>query len=291
MAINVSVIIPFYQRQAVFSQTIESVLKQTEKPREIIIVNDASGGNSSEFLSQFSEVATIIELAENVGVSEARNIGANMAKSKYLAFLDSDDIWEPEKLAIQYAYLEDNSDVDLVHTGCRMFGELRQDTVYNNKPLNLTCKDICFKAHVMFQSVMMKTSSFRRVGGFDPSIRHTEDWEFSLRLAIGGCTQHFIAIPLVGIRRDLNDHLSGSWVGYLKGHLKVMFKHKSVMRNHLGLYRYQEKLLTYIQVAGYRQKRLLGKALIATALTLKALNKLTLLIDRESEDTLYQQIR
>ncbi|TLU64277.1 glycosyltransferase family 2 protein [Thalassotalea litorea] len=289
MAINVSVIIPFYQRQAVFCQTIESVLKQTEKPSEIIIVNDASGGDSSEFLSQFSKVATIIELPKNVGVSMARNIGANMAKSKYLAFIDSDDIWEPEKLAIQYAYLEDNSSVDLVHTGCKMFGEFGQGAVYNNKPLNLTCKDICFKAHVMFQSVMMKTSSFRRVGGFDPSMRNTEDWEFSLRLAIGGCTQHFIATPLVGIRRDLNDHLSGNWIGYLKGHLKVMSKHKSLMQRHLGLYHYYEKLLTYIQVAGYRQKRVLGKVLIATALTLKAFNKLSLLIERENEDSLYQK--
>lgn len=277
MTINVSVIIPFYKRQSVFDQTMKSVLGQSQQPREIIIVNDGSGDDSSQYLSQYKDLATIIDLPDNHGVSEARNIGANLARGKYIAFIDSDDIWEPQKLELQYNYMENNPDVDLLHTGCCIFGDSRPDAEYNDKPSQLTVDDLVHSAQVMFQSVMMKTHVFRQTGGFDPRFRQTEDWELSVRLAKEGYSQHFLNKTLVKIRRGEQDHLSQNWRGYLSGHWGVMMKFKSLFRRHLGFHGYYQRLFNYLDAAGYKQNRWLGKGVIVLARSLKTINRLSLI--------------
>lgn len=107
----VSVITPAYNCELFIEYTIESVINQTYKNWEMIIVNDCSTDNTFDILKKYSEKDNrikIINLNKNVGVSEARNIAIRNAVGKYIAFLDSDDLWTSEKLEKQVMFMEDN---------------------------------------------------------------------------------------------------------------------------------------------------------------------------------------
>ena len=96
----ISVIIPTYQRADLVAGAIESVLAQTYQDYEIIVVNDGSTDNTKEVLATFGNSITAIH-QENRGLSAARNAGITISSGKYIAFLDDDDLWLPEKLAKQ----------------------------------------------------------------------------------------------------------------------------------------------------------------------------------------------
>ncbi len=101
----VSVVIPFYSGLNWLEEAIESVLKQTYKNIEIIVINDGSKENVSEIVDKYGSYIRLIN-QENRGPASARNKGIKMASGKYIAFLDSDDLWMPEKLAKQIAFME-----------------------------------------------------------------------------------------------------------------------------------------------------------------------------------------
>ena len=117
---EVSVIIPFYAGVDWLSEAVDSVLLQTFKDYEIIVVNDGSPENMTEFLTQYSNKIKYIK-KENGGPSTARNTGIEIATGKYIAFLDSDDRWLPQKLEIQLKYMREN-DAIWSYCGYRTFG-------------------------------------------------------------------------------------------------------------------------------------------------------------------------
>ncbi len=108
----VTIITPCYNSADFIGPTINSVLDQTYTNWELIIIDDKSKDNSchviEEYTKQHSKIR-LIKLEQNGGVSNARNVGLEEAKGKYIAFLDSDDIWLKEKLAKQVAYMEEQS--------------------------------------------------------------------------------------------------------------------------------------------------------------------------------------
>lgn len=117
---EVSVIIPFYTGVDWLSEAVDSVLLQTFKDYEIIVVNDGSPENMTEFLKQYSNKIKYIK-KENGGPSTARNVGIDAAIGKYIAFLDSDDRWMPRKLETQLEYMKKNN-VIWSYCGYRTFG-------------------------------------------------------------------------------------------------------------------------------------------------------------------------
>ena len=113
---KVSVIIPTYNRQAYISRAINSVIAQTITVDEIIIVDNQSNDNTIEYLKKkFKKIKILV--ANNRGVSFARNLGIRESKNKWIAFLDSDDEWLPSKLEKQFLYLKQQKfQLSLVHT-------------------------------------------------------------------------------------------------------------------------------------------------------------------------------
>ncbi len=108
----VSIIIPVYNSEELISETINSVLQQKYKNWEMIMVDDFSDDNSIEIIKEYQqkdERIKLIRLDNNQGVANARNIGLKYAKGKYIAFLDSDDIWISEKLEKQVIFMLDNN--------------------------------------------------------------------------------------------------------------------------------------------------------------------------------------
>lgn len=106
----VSIITPAHNSEKYIKQTIESVLNQTYQNWELIIIDDYSSDNTVEIAKQYQDYRIkIISLKINVGAAEARNIGLRMAKGKYIAFLDSDDLWKKDKLEKQLKFMIENN--------------------------------------------------------------------------------------------------------------------------------------------------------------------------------------
>lgn len=122
---KVSVILPVYNCEKFLKYTIRSVLNQTYDNWELIVVNDASTDNSLKEIFNFADQdkrIKVIDMTFNQGVGRCRNIGMSHATGKYIAFIDSDDLWSKQKLAKQVAFMEEK-DVGLSHTGYAFINE------------------------------------------------------------------------------------------------------------------------------------------------------------------------
>lgn len=115
--------IPCYRCARTISRAIDSIVQQTQKPAEVILVDDASGDETLSVLhaieKQYSGWIKVITLTENSGAASARNAGWASATQPYIAFLDSDDAWHPQKIEIQYAYMSAHPEVALCGHGYR----------------------------------------------------------------------------------------------------------------------------------------------------------------------------
>ena len=132
---KVSVIIPAYNSSGFIEDALESVFKQTYRNYEVIVVDDGSTDKSAEIIGSFSDKRIIYIYQENHGVSVARNKGILESKGEYIAFLDSDDLWLPEKLEKQVAILNNNkntglvyTDFDVIHEGESSYWQLSEDS-------------------------------------------------------------------------------------------------------------------------------------------------------------------
>lgn len=181
----VSVVIPTYQRAHLVGQAIESVLAQSYRDYEIIVVNDGSTDDTATRLSEFADRIRVIHQA-NRGVSAARNAGIQVAKGDLLAFLDDDDLWLPGKLASQVALFARNSAVGLVYGDMKLFDEAgeRQGSYVDRCP-----PPLMQNAAVLFcynfipnSTVMVRRACLDQVGLFDESLPPCEDYDLWLRI-------------------------------------------------------------------------------------------------------------
>ena len=184
---NISVIIPCYNAENTILNTLNSVFKQTNLPSEIIIVNDGSKDASLAIINKFiSENHTIpIQLIdkENGGVSSARNMGMKKAKGDWIALLDSDDEWLPNKLERQIEIIESNSLIDFI--GCNRNGE-RFDTFFGKKFELITKiepKTFLLKNFFPVPTVVFRKSILNSIGYFDETQRYAEEGNFFIRIA------------------------------------------------------------------------------------------------------------
>ena len=117
---TVSIIIPFYNNVDWLNEAVDSVMKQTYKDYEIIVVNDGSKEDITLFLEKNPEIIYFYQ--KNNGAGSARNKGIDVARGKYIAFLDSDDVWLPQKLEKQVDYMENNPQIMWSHCSYQTFG-------------------------------------------------------------------------------------------------------------------------------------------------------------------------
>lgn len=145
---DVSVIIPVYNSKDTVERAVESVIKQTVLPQEIILIDDCSTDKLTikclkNLKDKYKNIIDfkLILCTENKGPGTARNIGWNIAKSKYIAFLDSDDVWHPQKIEIQYDFMQKNTDIQFCTHQIIVTKENLQkkfNDIDNKKNLNFT---------------------------------------------------------------------------------------------------------------------------------------------------------
>jgi len=173
---------------------------------EIIVVNNGSTDNTREVLDQFKDKITVIDLDLNTGAgSVPSNIAAKGANGKYLAFLDDDDIWLPNKLEKQVAYLESNPNIALVYSDMFLFDE---NGVFPNtwvKEYSLLPREQLWSLFVRncipsSSVILIRRECWDEVGGFDETIGPCFDYDLYLRL-IEKWNIHFLNEPLVYYRK------------------------------------------------------------------------------------------
>jgi glycosyltransferase involved in cell wall biosynthesis len=206
----VSVVIPTYNRWPMIGEAVQSVLAQTFDRFELIVVDDGSTDSTVPSLRQ-SDSRLKVVTQPRAGVSAARNAGGAMAHGKYIAFLDSDDLWSPAKLAVQTTFMERNSGVRICQTeetwirnGIRVNPKLK-----HRKPAGDIFRRSLELCLVSPSAVMMTKELFYSAGRFDESFPVCEDYDLWLRIAV--CHPvHFIDRPLVTKRGGHADQLSRS---------------------------------------------------------------------------------
>jgi glycosyltransferase involved in cell wall biosynthesis len=225
---SISVIIPFHNRTEYFEECLNSVLRQTLPPLEIIVVDDGSNQRAHEFLKKFTKHIHIIRHSIAQGPGAARNAGIAAARGDLIAFLDDDDAWERSKLEIQAAYFRDHPDCDAVHTGVTVVYADGRERIFDEKPRTLRIEDVLFESYVIPSSFAIRTSRLRGVGGFDPAFKVAEDTDFLIRLVEHGCRIHFIAQPLIRFRRMGHDRLTGRTLTALRHSVMLVRKHRNL---------------------------------------------------------------
>ncbi|MCK4810115.1 MAG: glycosyltransferase family 2 protein [Candidatus Omnitrophica bacterium] len=218
-----NVIIPAFNSELYIGQAIESVLAQTYRDIEIIIVDDGSTDSTKEVVEKYmgpqSQHATKSPMnicyiyQENRGPAAARNKGIEYAQGEYVAFLDADDRWVDKKIETQIKLFKNNSTLELIHTDYSSF-DLQanvNNSGYTNKFKKCFAGDIFFSLFrenfIRTSSVLLKRESFKKGGVFNESLSMSEDYDLWLRLTKGRKITGYIDLPLVQVRRH-NSHIT-----------------------------------------------------------------------------------
>jgi glycosyltransferase involved in cell wall biosynthesis len=214
---KVSVVIPTYNRSDKVRKGVESVLAQSLKDLEVIVVDDGSSDNTEQALRQAFGDSIRYYFQPNQGVSVARNKGIEEARGEWIAFLDSDDLWEREKIEWQFNALQQfgslcgacYTDVRFLnHSETRTMFQLAQNSYrhestmgVNTDVLRLLVKPGGAGMVVCLSSLLVRRDVIQQTGGFNPDLLYSQDSEFMFRLAIltGFC---YVNCPLVQFDRS-----------------------------------------------------------------------------------------
>ncbi len=238
-----SVVIPTYNRENKIEAAIESVLKQDGagdyfKLNEIIVIDDCSTDNTEKVIETFREKEAELlhkagtqliyhRLDINSGPGKARNVGAGMAKSKFIAFQDSDDLWFPQKLKEMSLFMVENPGADLYSHFYE--AELAGDRkiLVDAPAMDDYFEELAKRNLVGAPTVVVKRDAFLSIDGFDEDMRALEDWDFALRFSY---EHRIIFVPKVLMEVDLvGEGVSSSAGNYYDARCRLIAKNKTIL--------------------------------------------------------------
>lgn len=245
----ISVIIPVFNDEETISETITSVLDQSFKNLEIIVINAGSTDSTLEKISQFSDQRLAVYSYPRANVAVNRNRGFSHAQGDYISFIDADDLWTEDKLATQIQALNEHPNCSVVYSWT--------DCIDEQSRIIRHCSYVKWQGDVYSQlllddfigsgsNVMMTRTAFETVGGFDETLTNAQDTDMWVRLAQ---IYQFAVVPRSQIRyRIRSNSMSSNILGLEKSNLTVIergFSHvkarsyQHLKRDSLGnLYKY-----------------------------------------------------
>lgn len=184
---TISVVIPVYNRKDIVGRALDSVRRQTLAPDEIIVVDDGSTDGTGEFVAANYPEAKIFR-QENQGCPAAKNTGIHKSISEYIAFLDSDDVWLPDKLSIQMQILKKHPDLGLLGTRMLKMQELPtswEEEIPDSLPVIKRFHFTRFwhSTTIHASSVIIPRRVLSEVGLYNPGLVPADDWDLWARIA------------------------------------------------------------------------------------------------------------
>lgn len=221
--INISVVIPMYNSEKTIVRALESVRQQTsiEYIKEVIIINDGSIDLSLDIVKKYRydhpEIKIRLFSQKNKGVSAARNFCLKESKGNWIALLDADDEWLPEKIEKQIKVLLKNPEIDFIG------GKI------NNKPLKILwkkidtlhkadIKELCIKAFPQTSTVLFRRKIYEDIGGYDENMKYAEDMNYFMKICLA---YNYYCLPEQLVIYDGGK--KGFGQGGLSGNLKEMY--------------------------------------------------------------------
>ena len=201
MAPRVSVLIPTYNCAKYLPEAIESVLAQSFKDFEIIVVDDGSTDDTAQVVARYPQVRYLQKV--HSGISETRNAAVSAACGEVVAFLDADDLFAPDKLQKQIAYLDENPDCQLVFTKAENF---YQDAAASREEAQQALFDASLERCII--TCAIRRSVFKEHGGFRTDYPHGEDTQFMYRLSISGISINHCLPEVLYKRRVHSSNIS-----------------------------------------------------------------------------------
>ncbi|MFQ5709464.1 MAG: glycosyltransferase [bacterium] len=209
--VETSVIIPTYNRLAFLQEAVQSVLEQSYRDFELILVDDGSTDGTKDLMRQFGEAVKYVG-KKHGGPASARNRGIREARGAFVTFLDSDDLWLRDKLQVQIEYMKSRPEAMVCYTdeiwirkGVRV-NPRKKHAKYSGWIFE-RCVPLCI---VSPSSVLMRKEFFREVGCFDEALAVCEDYDLWLRASLR-FPFHFIPQKLIIKRGGHGDQLSSHW--------------------------------------------------------------------------------
>lgn len=252
----VSVIIPSYNSGEYLNEAIESVVNQTYRNLEIIVVNDGSSDDTEEIAKEWQRKDKRIRYlkhSRNKGLSTARNTGIKNSKGEYIAFLDADDIWLPQKLSLQIKKVQ-GPGADLVFSNWYIWEPERNtkiiafqvDPTQDKKSLLHSLVKRNFGSP---STVFLRKSSLEKVGLFDESLNSSEDYDLWLRFCLKDMKIDFIKEPLIYYRRHSKQMTESTYI-MRTSRLRVF--QKIIRKNPLFLFKYPILAKKIFLLQGYK---------------------------------------
>ena len=197
----VSAIIPVYNGESYLAEAIASIYAQTYRPLELIVVDDGSTDGSAAIAQSFPLARYIYQ--SNQGHASAKNTGIAKARGEFIAFLDADDVWTPNKLSVQITFLLENPNVAFTLAQQRLF------FMPGVEPPSWIKSEFYAQDYPGFLpgTLVARRNVLERIGGFDPSYRHDNDLDWFLRAKDAGWASVILPETLL-LRRIHQNNLS-----------------------------------------------------------------------------------
>jgi glycosyltransferase involved in cell wall biosynthesis len=224
----VSVVIPTYNRADLLRETLDSVLCQTVTDIEIIVADDGSTDDTAAVVAAYGSRVRYVRQVHSGQDGAARNLGVRVSQGKYVAFVDSDDLWRPEKLHRQLELIEGHSHIGMVYSDARFFESATGRTAYYMSQVRpfrhgRIAEQLIMGNFIATSSTMIRRDTLKSVGEFseEPGIR-PNDWEMWLRVAavssIACCPVPLVDYRLHQSRLTHNEDP----VHFVRSHLEVV---------------------------------------------------------------------
>lgn len=227
---NVSVIIPTYNRERTIKRSLESVITQTMYPYEIIVVDDGSTDGTVEIVEQIDGVKLLKQ--NHRGAQAARNLGVLNARGDYIAFLDSDDEWVPQMLEQAVEALSKHEGRCVTYSDCYIDNGRNKRIWRLPECGNNSYNNLLLHAGPMFQSMVIKRELFIRVGLLDENVVAFQEWDAAIQFAKEVEFIH-IKTPLFKYYVCNDDSISKNLDKAVEGYEYILRKHaKEIKRVH-----------------------------------------------------------
>ena len=206
MPVYISVIMPVYNSERYLPFAIESILAQTFRDFEFIIVNDGSTDSSLEIIQRFQAQDSRIRILDlpHQGITKSLNSAINIAQGKYIARMDADDISMPERFEKQYQYMEAHPEIAVCGSGVLIIDEegdvIKKDRVICS-PEKIEKRHLSGKCSLKHPSVIIRADILRKVNGYNENLPYAQDYDLWLRIGEIGELEN-LPTPLIKFRRN-----------------------------------------------------------------------------------------